>query len=41
VGDRFDMQLYDDVTEDMTLGGWVDVTAGTAEGDLRDIEERM
>jgi len=24
VGDRFDMRLYDDVTEDMMLDGWVD-----------------
>ena len=24
MGDRFNMRLYDDVTEDMMLDGWVD-----------------
>ena len=26
VGDRFDVRLYDDVAEDITLDGWADVT---------------
>ena len=31
MGDRFDMRLYNDVTEDITSNGWIDVTLELAD----------